>query len=212
MAQTLFKVLSFVAFLASFAWFLRPGEDWQFAWSPFVTMCVTLATYVGAHIVSPLKSDLTTTDNSKTETTNLLSAADLELCEAFSNLFSPKLMSFYQEHSFYDSFSPTYLKPLFDYVDGWVTVHYRFNDVDLEDAHARFRRKAAEFSHALTQYTGQENGRATVAPSNFAGGDYPEWVNENARKLNNLASEFVSYHESFAKYMNKRIAQNPFAT
>jgi hypothetical protein len=188
------KYLTIVALLGFEAWFLWPASSaWQFEWEPLLGMIATFTAYLGIEA-----KDHHAGVPEGVGPAPRVNEVDRRLFSDFTSIFTPSVITFFREHDFHNTFPADPMNRLFQYTDGWSTTEHEFVDGDIQKRHQEFRDSAMTLANALAEYTrSMGSNMATVKPVDHQGGPLPDWVRNEAKELNRLASAFVESHQAF---------------
>ena len=135
---------------------------------------------------------------------------DKELYEQFiKDLPEEPTIRFLREHDFGDSFRRLYAEPLYKFVATWDSVEKEFIDKKIEKKKKSLYDVAKEFSSELANKT------VSVSDGNFASvfsdrarhlhAQRPKFVIEDAKFLNDKATEFTPIYDNFVRFCKQRI-------
>jgi len=113
-----------------------------------------------------------------------------------------------RDHDFGGPFRRKAIQPLFDFYETWDSPEKEFMDKELQVGLAALYKAASELSNHLTGKTSPVgNGDfASVFTDNLrAAGPRPDWVKQEARVLNEQASQFVPIYERFMRQCRDRL-------
>lgn len=164
---------------------------------PLITFLGALATYLTAEFWFVKKgNDLRNQDSQK----KISNPNDLQLYNDISTLFSEETMVFYKGHDFSGSFDRKYLKPLFEFVDGWNNVHREFVDLEIEKIRKEFFESAKNLSNSIAlNTTTNRYGFASVVPDNMPTGQRPKHIVDGAKVMNDNSSIFHQKYETLVR-------------
>lgn len=135
---------------------------------------------------------------------------DQKLFEEFQAIlpFSPSI-EMLRNHDFGNSFLRVAVQPLFNFVETWDSVDKEFIDKELEQHRRQLFDAACQMSSEICKRTVPvgDGSYASVLSDNVReqGGRRPEWVREDARELNRVASAFVPRYEEFIRYCRQTL-------
>tara|TARA_R110000823_G_C15926663_1_gene499111 strand:- start:1641 stop:2282 length:642 start_codon:yes stop_codon:yes gene_type:complete len=200
------KYLNILALLSFLAWFLWPNpESWGFEWEPLIGFILVLVTYLGLEAKDHHQDSVSEIEQKKFKPSEpIADPDDIDLLRTFRGLLAPGDIKFFREHDFLGAFPNEPMKRLFEYLETWTTVEHEFIDPQVQEEHAKFRRKAEVLGQVLSAYTTNNGKFSTVKPSASQAGPTPEWVRKEAEEINQRASEFVEAHQEFLKFARKK--------
>lgn len=135
---------------------------------------------------------------------------DQKLFEEFQKVlpFAPAI-ELLQKHDFGGPFRRSAIQPLFDFVETWDSVEKEFKDREIEQRRVALYKAALEMSTELVEKTvpiGNQQFASVLSDALRAqGGPRPDWVQEEARVLNNAATKFVPVYEKFVRYCRDKL-------
>ncbi len=134
-----------------------------------------------------------------------ISAVDTELFKEFLAVFPSGSRSAYmlETHDFGNSFRLESLKDIDTFVDGWNCPEKSFINPDLEVKRKELWNKCHEFSWLLAKKSAPTRGglHSVVPDQHRNDWDWPDWVDEDVRAVNETASEVFKLHQEFIKSM-----------
>jgi len=132
---------------------------------------------------------------------------DRVLFKEFLEIFPSGSPSAYllETHDFGNSFSLESLKDIDKFVDEWNCPEKSFINSELEKIRKELWNKCHEFSWLIAKKSAPiYGGRQSVVPGRVKDDwDWPEWVDNDVRGVNKMASEVFSLHQNFIKTMRE---------
>jgi hypothetical protein len=117
-----------------------------------------------------------------------------------------KTIAFFREHDFGGAFRTEDIRPLYRFVERAPDPDQSFLDPSLEELRVELLNSGKALASTLAMKTSPTSAElSSVLPDAHKGVPRPDWVNANARKLNELATAFV---EKFDQLVRTARAQN----
>lgn len=113
-----------------------------------------------------------------------------------------------RDHDFGGPFPRKAIQPLFDFYETWDSPEKEFVDEELQVGLAALYKAAGELSNHLIEKTvpiGNGDFASVFSDQLRAKGPRPDWVIQEARVLNELASQFVPIYERFMRQCRERL-------
>jgi hypothetical protein len=136
-----------------------------------------------------------------------VSAVDKALFKEFLEIFASSSRSAHllETHGFENSFSLESLKNIDKFVDEWNFPEKSFINPELEAIRKVLWNKCHEFRLLIaTKSSPIHGGSQSVVPDRVRGDlYYPEWVDNDVKAVNEMASEVFSLHQGFIKSMRE---------
>lgn len=114
-----------------------------------------------------------------------------------------------REHDFGGPFAKAAIQPLMDFVETWDQPEKEFLDSELQDALTNLYKAAENMAMHLMDKTvpvGNMKSLSVFSDAQRAAGPRPSWVIEEARILNEEASQFVPVYEQFLRLCRRKLA------
>lgn len=138
-----------------------------------------------------------------------VSAVDEALFKEFLEIFPSGSRSAYllESHDFGNTFSLESLKDIDKFVDEWNCPEKNFINPELEAIRKKLWNKCHEFSWLIAKKSAPTHGGfQSVVPDRVRGDwDWPEWVDNDVKSVNEMASEVFSLHQDFIKSMREAL-------
>lgn len=139
-----------------------------------------------------------------------LEAVDRKLFERFLSEFpsSSNSLILLKEHDFGHSYHDTSTDEIDQFVDTWNTAETKFLDSEIEEARKQLHVKMHEFSYRLAQCSGyiHTGQMLSVVPEAYRGVyDWPEYVDERVRELNEKSTECYKLHQRFVMLGRRKL-------
>lgn len=127
---------------------------------------------------------------------------DRELFNQFLSLFAENdRIRFFKEHDFLGSFQKDRIDGLNEFVETWDNAAHEFVDQDVEEKRKEIYDAAEKLALAIARYTTPSQfGYISVKPDSLPDGPTPDWIKDQAKEMNDCASEFVKEHEKFIRF------------
>lgn len=131
---------------------------------------------------------------------------DKELFEQFLSIFAKNdRIRFFKEHDFLGSFQKDRIDGLYEFVETWGNAAHEFIDQDVEKKRKDIYESAKRLAGAIAQYTTpNQAGLISVKPDNLPHGPTPDWIEREAKEINDCADEFAAKHEDFIRFCHKK--------
>lgn len=137
------------------------------------------------------------------------SAVDEALFKEFLEVFPSDSRSVYllETQDFGNSFSLTSLKDINKFVDEWNRPEKSFINPELESIRQDLWNKCHEFMGLIAIKSAPTNGGfQSVVPDQYRDDwNWPEWVNNDVKAVNKMASEVFSLHQGFIKSIRETL-------
>lgn len=134
---------------------------------------------------------------------------DKVLFKEFLQVFPSGSRSAYllETHDFGNSFSLKSLDDIDTFVNEWNCPEKEFINKDLEAARKDLWNKCHEFSWLIAQKSAPTHtGLQSVVPDRVRGDwDWPEWVENDVKAVNEMATEVFKLHQSFIKTVREAL-------
>lgn len=191
------KIAAFLAVLATLVWFVRPANGFSFVlhWDRLVALLAAVATYLGMEAYEVKRN--------KEPHPN-----DIRLLKRLLSKLTPDgLIPFFREHDFGGAFRSEYAEPILRFSDGWHGSDKEFQNKAVEAKHKSMVTATNKLAHSIAKYTCPvgDGSFSSVLHDDLRNQPRPEWVNIDARKLNDAANEFVAAYDAFLKVACKFI-------
>ena len=138
-----------------------------------------------------------------------VSAVDEALFKEFLEIFPSGSQSAYllKTHNFENSFSLESLKDIDKFVNEWDCPEKSFINPELESIRKELWNKCDEFSDFISKKSAPSyGGFQSVVPDRVRNDwDWPEWVDNDVKAVNEMASEVFSLHQGFIKSMREAL-------
>jgi len=138
-----------------------------------------------------------------------VSAVDEALFKEFLEIFPSGSRSAYllENHDFGNSFSIESLKDIDKFVDEWNCPEKSFINPELESIRKELWNKCHKFSCLLaTKSAPTHGGLQSVVPDSVRNDwDWPQWVENDVKAVNEMASEVFSLHQGFIRSMREAL-------
>lgn len=136
---------------------------------------------------------------------------DQQLFKEFQSVFSYEpTVRLLRDHDFGGPFYLNDIQPLHDFVSTWDQPEKEFLDKELQAALSNLFKAARIMSEHLCEKTvpiGNGNFASVFSDVQRAMGPRPKWVIEDARVLNEQASQFVPIYENFLRLCREKLEQ-----
>lgn len=191
------KIAAFVAVLAALVWLVRPADGFDFVlrWDRLVAFLAAVATFLGTEAL-----DVKRNTQPHPNDTRLLT-------RVLSQLNPETVIPFLREHDFGGAFNSEYITPILRFSDGWHGADKAFQNKTVEAKHKAMVVSANRLVRSIAKYTYPiGDGRfSSVLHDDLRNKPRPEWVNIQAKKLNEAADEFITAYDAFLKVACKFI-------
>lgn len=126
---------------------------------------------------------------------------DKELFRAFKTLFSDSgIIMHYKDHDFLLPFNRSYMAPLATVVEHWGDESHNFVNVSLQQAKVRFFLAAKSLAEEIWRYTSPDrNGNLSLMARDMDYESLPDYMREEAKKIDSKLPEFVESHEALVR-------------
>lgn len=137
--------------------------------------------------------------------------SDYKLLETFLSEFSSSSPSaiLLKEHDFNHSFDRNSLKQIEHFYNQWNGAEYKFIDEAIEEKREKFFEYCKSFLLKVAEYTAPVGASklSSVIPDHLRANDLdlPEWVTNQIKELNELATEVYKNHQEFIRFAKTTI-------
>lgn len=196
----LLRLIALFGVLATEAWLLWNPVGWDLKWD-------ALAGFFGALLALFIleRKDHSPLPNQ----TPLITSADTALFDKLLKLLAPDgVILFLREHDFGGSFAREDIAPLHTFVALGKNPNNEFIDTSLESERQLLLNSASKLAMEIATKTAPNTaGYFSVLPNHLVNSPRPEWVNREAKELNEAATEFVELYDKFVRFCRTRIAK-----
>jgi hypothetical protein len=198
------RLTALLGVLAMEAWLFWNPAGWELKWD-------ALAGFFGALLALFVleRKDHPVTAN-HLSSTFLVTPTDIAVFEELLALLAPNgVISFLRNHDFGGSFSREDIAPLHTFVVLGENPDSEFIDPSLEKERQKLHESASQLAMSIATKTAP-NSRdlLSVLPKRLADSPRPEWVKQEAKELNEAATEFVELYDNFVRFCRARIAKS----
>ncbi|NOR46408.1 MAG: hypothetical protein GQ534_12555 [Candidatus Delongbacteria bacterium] len=192
------KIISFIAILASEAWFLYPTENWKFNWEPLIVFLVSIIAYISLESYDDIKK--------KKNNKQVPSQNDIKLFESLIKLIpSDSIIQFLKDHDFKSSFRFDYVKPIYEFLALWNNVEHEFLDKEIDNLRQELHKSAQHLMNEIGVKTFHNKADLHSVKPEEMHGPMPEKIIQNGVDINEAADVFVEAHEKFVRLAKKKL-------
>ena len=140
-----------------------------------------------------------------------INKADKNLFDEFLKVFPSNSNSIYllKNHDFGGSFSRDYLDDIQKFINEWNHAEKKFITPELDALRKNLWDKCSEFIVLLSQKSTPTgiagNGLQCVVPDGYQNTCRPNWIDEDIKSVNKLATEVFNLHQNFIKSVKKEL-------
>lgn len=138
-----------------------------------------------------------------------ISEVDKELFKQFLEVFPSGSRSAYllETHDFGNSFSLEWLRDLDKFVDEWNCPERSFINPDLDILRKELWSKCHEFSWLIAKKSAPTHGgfQSVVPDQHKDDWNWPEWVENDVKAVNEMATDVFKLHQNFIKVMREAL-------
>lgn len=137
--------------------------------------------------------------------------SDVELFYEFINLFSSKSdsLNLLRDHDFSNSFSNLSTNQIDSFINNWDSAEKTFHDAEIEEKKKELHGACTKFGLQLAEDSGPigSGGRMSAVPDAYMANDFdwPEFVVNRIKRLNELASDCYKTHQEFVTLCKTRL-------
>jgi len=201
MRLTLENIIAIAALILTEAWFLNGYLNGRPEFEPAIAFIVALGAIFAK---DPIKEKFGIGGKTRRHDQALFQ----ELQRALPAEPTLRLL---KEHDFGNSFRKQYVEPLYEFVATWDTVEKEFLDGTLEkkrkSLYADARALAYEIAHRTVPLSDREFASVFSDRLRNSGQPRPDSVIEDAKVLNDKATQFVPKYEEFVRVCRAKLVE-----
>jgi len=198
MKTVVLKTLAFLGVLGAEAWFLWNPDGWNFEWEPLLAFGGALAALLGFEGYEASRSRTPP---------QAINSNDVRLFrKLLASLPSFPVIEFFKNHDFGGSFSREQIDPLYSFLQEWDNPEHEFVDAELEQKRKDFFAAAQLLGRTVAKNSApNRTGLLSVLPDEFRARERPDWVQRDAKEINDAANRFVELHAALVREGRKRL-------
>lgn len=196
------RLIALLGVLATEAWLLWNPHGWELKWDALAGFFAAL---LALFVLERKDHQVTPSRPSKADR---VTPTDVAVFEKLLELLKPEgVISFLREHDFGGSFFREDVAPLHTFVAIGRNPNNEFIEPGLEKERQILLENASGLAMLIAKYTTPNAfDRLSVLPSNLVNSPRPDWVQREAKELNEAASAFVEIYDDFVRFCRGRIA------